>query len=169
MANYYDTLEEAVQAATAAAVGISPHYETGGILFQGKDGKFFFSEPATEGKKKDDGFRIRVKVPPGATPVGIFHNHPVRNRQADMFSPEDVQMADQLGVPSFIINSKTGQIRRFHPKEDERATNGRFKGSASGNLMTFEEKVQQAQAQEIHDQRQILQARQLASAAKGQP
>ena len=55
---------------------------------------------------------------PAGSLVGIFHNHPLSGRakkdaQRRQFSPDDVQNAERLGVPSYIIAG--GMLRRYDP------------------------------------------------------
>ncbi len=58
-------------------------------------------------------FRLQVRIPRGATLAGTFHTHmrragePPQNR----FSRDDVRQQVALGVPSYIADARSREIR----------------------------------------------------------
>lgn len=110
----FPTLDEA---AVYALNGITdPGYEMGGVLF--RDAKNFYSYSDPSGNAKTRQFEVRVKIPPGQKLAGIYHTHPPqsgKDREAEVFSPSDVEIANRLKLISYIKAMGSGNIRKYHP------------------------------------------------------
>ena len=89
-------------------------YETGGILYSEGD-KFYASEP--QGQKKAGQFQAKVSIPAGAKLAGIYHTHPGRqdDSDAELFSTDDVDVANRMKMQSYIRALDSGNIRRYDP------------------------------------------------------
>lgn len=111
----YDSLNEAVyQAAAAARAAYEDRYEAISVVYE-LDGKFFFTPPYTSGQKSGANTRANVKFPKGAQLRFIVHNHP-SGAGASTFSQEDIEVAERLGLPSAIVFGRDEPtIRVFHP------------------------------------------------------
>jgi hypothetical protein len=141
----FDSMEAAVQAALQEAVHVTKdRKEVGGVIFE-RDGKFFYSPPANEAKRgrgvtdsRKGQFRVKVQVPKGAKVRGVYHNHPSHSGRSSgpVFSPDDVNMSNQLGVPSYITFG--GEMRVFDPSAGDKVDG--HKGAANGRPFVIEEK-----------------------------
>jgi len=103
------------EAAISALNKISDkQYETGGIIFSEGD-KFFASEP--QGQKKAGQFQARVTIPAAAKLAGIYHSHPGRqdDSDAELFSTDDIDVANRMKMLSFIKALDSGNIRKYEP------------------------------------------------------
>lgn len=110
----YVTYPSADQAAMAALRSIQEkHVETGGaVLFNPQAGHYAYTQPV--GKNDTGHFSAAVQVPPGWQMAALFHTHPVGARSTE-FSPDDIDMARQLKVPSYILPLYDGKVRSFDP------------------------------------------------------
>jgi proteasome lid subunit RPN8/RPN11 len=114
MAKVYDSLNEAALAALTEAKDTGGRFETVGLLFRTAEGKYTYSVPDNEQKgKRGSRAKATIKIPEGAVPVALYHNHP-KGKRSELFSHEDVKMATQLGIPSYIIGHD-GVTRVFDP------------------------------------------------------
>lgn len=87
------------------------HTEQAGV-FYGTPSGYQSSIPVTQ--REHDQFALRAQIPKGDTLGAIFHNHPGDDDRAGFFSPEDIQTATQLKVPSYVM-FQNGSIRKFVP------------------------------------------------------
>jgi hypothetical protein len=90
-----------------------PNIEQSAALFKGPDGKYTYSQAVTN--DEHDNFGMRVQIPQGSTLAGIIHSHPGNDELAHYFSPNDISVANQLKVPSYIRFAKDDSIRRYTP------------------------------------------------------
>ncbi len=93
-----------------------PTYEQGGVVYQDKNGFYSFSEP--QGNQRTGKFEAEVKIPKSAKPVAIYHTHPGYGDAAEFaenFSPDDLKMAHQLKLLSYIRAMDSGNIKKFEP------------------------------------------------------
>lgn len=109
-AQWYDSPEAAAHAATKNG---KADVEQAGFIVSRADGKFAFSTPVTQ--RDHDNFAFRARIQPEHKLAGIYHNHPGNDPDADMFSPRDVSVANQLKIPSFIRVNSSGAVRRYTP------------------------------------------------------
>lgn len=87
------------------------HTEQAGV-FYGTPAGYQPSIPVTQ--REHDHFALRAAIPKGDTLGAIFHNHPGDDDRAGFFSPDDIQTATQLKVPSYIM-FQDGSLRKFVP------------------------------------------------------
>jgi hypothetical protein len=113
MADPFDTLNDAFySAANAVREKFGNQEEAISILYE-LGGKFYFADPV--GRGSDNRTAGQFKIPKAARLRGIVHNHPEADLN-DRFSPDDIENAERLGVPSAIIFGSTApQIRLFTP------------------------------------------------------
>jgi hypothetical protein len=86
--------------------------EQAGVIFQNSDGQFACSTPTDS--HDHDNFSLRAAVPKGGSIAGIFHTHLGEDDLAQVFSPKDVQVSNQLKVPSYVM-FQGGAVRKFVP------------------------------------------------------
>lgn len=126
----FTTPQDAAAAAQAAVQKQkdSSAFEFVSVIFEDPDtGKFSFTTPK-KGKKGE--FRISVNIPKGSL-RGIFHNHPPTNNELDedlqrFFSPDDMSIASQLNVPSFI--SVGNELLKWDPSDPGKLSVERIRG-----------------------------------------
>jgi hypothetical protein len=87
--------------------------EQAGVMYVDADGKYRMSIPTTQ--RRTEGFALRMQPPEGSKAAGIFHTHPGNDADSQMFSPNDLAVADKLKIPSYVMFTKTGEIRRYTP------------------------------------------------------
>lgn len=87
--------------------------EQAGILYSNADGQYSYSLPITT--KDHDNFALRSQIPKGQKLAGIFHTHSGADDYAQYFSPRDIEVANQLKVPSYVLFQKDGSIRKYVP------------------------------------------------------
>lgn len=111
--------------------------EVGGVLYKNEAGEYCYSAPLTS--RSNQNIQYKVRVPKGLSVAGMYHTHPdTIPEKGGMFSPEDVEMADALKVPSYILSQRSGDINRYAPGDKTRVNlNGKRKDgfTAEGNLI----------------------------------
>lgn len=91
-------------------------YELGGGIFRDSAGRHTYSEP--QGNKKTRTFEARLRIPPGTKLVGMYHTHPadgVDESAGRQFSQNDVEIANQLKLLSYIKTLSDGNVRKYTP------------------------------------------------------
>src|SRR5688572_14532704 len=90
------------EAALHALHGIAEqNYEVGGVILRDQGGRYTYTVPS--GNRKTRTFELRVKTAPGEILAAIYHTHPsdgIGDTNNEYFSPNDVEAADWLKVPS---------------------------------------------------------------------
>ncbi len=106
----YATRMQAVRAALNTA---SEHYrnEYGGIVYKLND-RYYYTFPVTLEESSE--VRFKVEILRAAKLVALYHTHPP-GALSDLFSQCDIEIADQLKVPSYILVLDNGQIKSFLP------------------------------------------------------
>jgi hypothetical protein len=106
----YDTVEEAVAHAAGIfnPMSIESDIEIGGGIVKDRDDKFYFT--FTIGEKGAGNLGFRILKPKNHDLVGIWHSHGAEGNLRDAFSETDVKSSNDLGVPSYIVDS-TGAMR----------------------------------------------------------
>jgi len=100
--------------AWSALHGISDgDQESAGLLMQHPNGQYFSTTPIPS--QQHDHFALRAMVQKGWKIAGIYHTHPGNDADGQLFSPDDLQVAAQLKVPSYIKFMKDGAIRKYVP------------------------------------------------------
>lgn len=109
----YASRQEAALAAINAARAGNKHVEVGGgIVFNPQTQQYAYTTPA--GMSNDAHFGARVQF---ATPWqldSIYHSHPAGPRST-VFSQDDLDVAQRLGVPSYILTRYDNKVRVFDP------------------------------------------------------
>jgi hypothetical protein len=98
--------------------------EMAGVIVQ-IGSKFFYTEPV--GSSEYGHFNVRASYPKNAKVVAIYHDHPGIEKLAEFFSIDDVNVAMELNLVSYIGIVDSHNIRRFTPGKSARI-------SASGSL-----------------------------------
>jgi proteasome lid subunit RPN8/RPN11 len=110
----FNTLDNAAHAALSEPA--DPVVEQAGVIFRDPQGGYTYSQP--QKSRRTDKFELRVDIPRGYKIVGVYHTHPdtgSHDIHADFFTPADVELADRLGVPSYILTLRSGEIRKYVP------------------------------------------------------
>lgn len=87
--------------------------EQSGVVIRNADGHYAYSIPLTSARQDD--FALRAQVAKGQQLAAIWHSHPGNDQTAGYFSPQDISMADQLKIPSYIRFNSDGSVRRYMP------------------------------------------------------
>jgi Domain of unknown function (DUF4329) len=115
--------------------------EQAGVIFAHANGKFAASNTVTT--KDHDNFGLRAHTPDGAKIAGIFHNHLGHNEDAaNVFSPRDVAVANQLNVPSYVL-FPDGSVRKYVPGKTK--TRSLSAGHMDDGIVAFGDAVNQPQ------------------------
>jgi len=105
----YGTTDEA---ASAAFGRLTPgDLEQAGVIYQMSDGKYAYSIPTTQ--NQHDHFALRAATGNRQKLSAIYHTHPGTDVNGQYFSPNDIEIAKQLAVPSYVQFLKDGSIRSF--------------------------------------------------------
>lgn len=107
----HDTLDAAARALSGKFNKKSGN-ETAGMLFKDPDGKYRYSVTAPG---SEDKFELHIAVPKGYSVAGIVHSHPGIDERGQVFSPNDLDIAHQLKVPSYVNFLKDDSMRRYTP------------------------------------------------------
>lgn len=100
--------------AQKALLGVpSGGFEQAGVLYGNQDGKYAYSLPVTQHARDD--FALKTKLSDGMKMSGIWHIHPGYDDFGQVFSPHDIQVAEQLKVPSYVLFLKDHSIRKYVP------------------------------------------------------
>lgn len=124
----YSSVDEAAVAALAMAVPLSTRFEYGGAILK-CSGAYYFTEPVTSRRNARVEFDTRIGA--GCSLAAIYHTHPEGERSS-RFSRGDMNVAHELGVPSFIGVIADSSVRRYDPRSMAGAANvGRLKNEAA--------------------------------------
>lgn len=104
---------DAAADAVSKGFGKIPKYEQAAILIQKPDGSYAYSTVAHQ--KDHDNFALQAAIPHGHKLAGIVHSHPGDDDNGQVFSPHDLDVADQLKVPSFVRFLKDDSVRSYTP------------------------------------------------------
>lgn len=118
----FSTLEEAAVKALSVAAQKSSLYEYGGGVYEYK-GEFCYTLPVTENDKKS--VSVSVLKPRGATLVALYHTHPASELQdsCQSFSVDDVRVAKEMKVISFVGFMHNQTIRYYDPNHNFKTEN----------------------------------------------
>lgn len=117
----YDNLDKAADAVSQPPEK-DPSLERSAAVYKMQDGSYRYSTVNTDGTR--DQFAMRVAIPQGAKLAAIVHNHPGTDNDAGVFSPQDLQMADQLKVPSYIRFNSDNSLRSYTPGKTKTTLTG---------------------------------------------
>lgn len=85
--------------------------EYSGAIYKNDKGEYCYSVPVPG---SNDNFQFRTDKTGGMQFDGIYHTHPGRD-EPEKFSPNDVNVADQLNRTSYIRANETGEVKRYDP------------------------------------------------------
>jgi proteasome lid subunit RPN8/RPN11 len=108
----FDNLDQAAHE-VSRDFGKLPKVEQSAALFQRPDGKFSYSAAVTN--SDHDNFGMRVQLPKGTQLAAIVHSHPGHDDLGQYFSSNDIDIANQLKVPSYIRFLRDDSIRKYVP------------------------------------------------------
>ena len=114
----FDSLDQAAHE-VSKDFGKQPKIEQSAALFKRDDGKYLYSAAVTNADH--DNFGMRVQLPKGTTLAGIVHSHPGTDDLGQYFSSNDIDIANQLKVPSYIRFLRDDSIRRYTPGQTSTA------------------------------------------------
>lgn len=127
-----DSKDQAAVAALGGAAQASSR-ETGGAIFQNAQGQYCYSIPV--GGANSEHFQLRAQSTPEQKLAGIYHTHPANGFEDKSFSPDDVNMADQLKLTSYIKALKDGTVKRYDPGVTKTQSSGTFDKKSAGTLV----------------------------------
>ena len=109
----FDTIDQAAKALSEKFGATSRNInEQAGVLFKSPDGKFQYS---TGIGGSDDNFALAAQIPDQFSLAGIVHTHPGQTSDSQVFSPHDLDVANQLKLPSYVRFLKDGSTRKYIP------------------------------------------------------
>jgi hypothetical protein len=111
----YDSQDEAAKAALTEifTTNSETSNEFAGVIVQ-MNGKYFYTCPVSSGETSS--FSVRAAIPHNGKIVAIFHNHPGHEySQLEYFSPNDVQVAKEMNLTSYIGVNASHNIHKFVP------------------------------------------------------
>lgn len=113
-----DNKDQAAVTALTNASQVTDKAETGGAIYQNPQGQYCYSIPV--GGKQAEHFQLRAQSTPEQRVVGVYHTHPGGGGDtAAQFSPDDVNMANQLKMQSYIKALQSGVVKRYDPAVDK--------------------------------------------------
>jgi hypothetical protein len=146
---HYASLDDAGQAlcnAIAAPRGDVGN-ERGGVIFQAPDGSYQITDSVPG---LHDSLNFSARVPQGYRLAGLVHSHPTTLSSGQVFSPQDIAIANALKVPSYVQFDNSGQCRKYVPGKTVTLDEPRVGGSgwektASGDPLTRSDDLQPVQ------------------------
>lgn len=109
----FDSADEAANAMAGTFGSTKKVNERAGVLLKDGDGKYRYS---TTVDGSNDQFALAAQIPQGMTFAGIVHSHPGTDQRGSVFSPDDVNTANQLKVPSYVrFAGADGAVRKYVP------------------------------------------------------
>lgn len=108
----FDNLDQAAHE-VCAGFDKKSKVEQSAALFKRADGKYAYSAPVTN--EDHDNFGMRVQLPKGVMLAGVVHSHLGTDELGQYFSPNDISIAHQLNVPSYICFARDNSVRRYTP------------------------------------------------------
>lgn len=87
------------------------------VILKRPDGQYVPSTVAVSDSGHSS--QLRVAVPKGHALAGLVHSHPGDDDTSLQFSDDDLNVADQLKVPSYVRFAKDDNIRKYVPGESK--------------------------------------------------
>jgi RHS repeat-associated protein len=122
----YPTIGAAATAGLEAAYPLGHKYEYAGAVITSGNGGYYATTPVTINDQHNFGFSL----PPGETPVALYHTHPI-DTNGEFFSKHDVETAQRLSVTSYIGVYSNNSISYFDPNTMTAITRRDFGGGTS--------------------------------------
>lgn len=114
----FDSLDQAAHE-VCSTLDRKSKVEQSAALFKRADGKYMYSAPVTN--EDHDNFGMRVQLPKGVTLAGVVHSHLGQDDLGQYFSPNDINIANQLKIPSYIRFMRDDSVRRYTPGQTSTA------------------------------------------------
>lgn len=114
----YPSAEEAAITALTESLPQSKYNEVAGFVVR-KGGGYYYTEPKVS--KSDYDAEVTFTIPAGEELSALYHTHTGRHLRSDDFSDLDRQVAQQLGVPSYLASARSGNVYVLDPKQSRRA------------------------------------------------
>jgi hypothetical protein len=127
------SMDQAAVTGLSNAQQTSDRYETGGVIYKNSDGNYCYSIPV--GNKDPNHFTFGAHSTPDQTIAGIYHTHPAGGGEGGTFSADDVNMASQLKVPSYIKALRANQVKRIDPAAVQQALRSSATHTSDGTLV----------------------------------
>jgi hypothetical protein len=129
LADAYQTYPTPSAAAVAALRGITSktNESGGGVLYNKEQNVYAATEPV--GQSDGAHFAAAVSVPQGWQLHSTYHTHPVGPRSTQ-FSDDDINTAQQLKAPSYVLARADDKVRMFDP-----ASSKISKDQSSGDML----------------------------------
>lgn len=108
--------------------------EQAGIIYKDANGQYRYSIPTTQ--SEHDSFALQAAVNKDQQIAGIFHTHPGTDDLGQVFSPDDLAVANQLKVPSYVLFLKDGSLRKYIPGQTPTQQMAKMGGSRVNTLAT---------------------------------
>lgn len=108
----YDSVQEAARATLRGIKG-KDLQEHAGVILKDPSGKYYATDPTVSAIH--DQFALKVQLQKGWSIAGVYHTHPGADQLGQYFSPNDLNVANQLKVPSYIRFLKDDSIRSYTP------------------------------------------------------
>ena len=105
-------------------------HESAGLIMQHPNGQYFHTIPIPSAQH--DQFAFRAALQKGWKLAAIYHTHPGADTEGQVFSPQDLQTAAQMGIPSYIKFLNDGSIRKYAPGQTK-TQDQRIPGSSFTN------------------------------------
>jgi proteasome lid subunit RPN8/RPN11 len=115
--------------------------EQAAVIIQRPDGSYGYSTVAPQ--NDHDNFALRALLAKDHKLAGIVHSHPGADAYGQVFSPKDLDVSENLKVPSFIRFNSDSSIRKYVP-----GTTKTQRTQVSGNKFGLKTAVGDAIAQE---------------------
>lgn len=118
----YATMDDAAKAALATVVDHNTKTEEAGGIYQcGSVYHFTSSVGSDERASVKD---LHIQFPSTCKFVALYHTHPGMDdatiNLSGYLSDADVKLADDLNVPSYILDVKAGQVHRYSPHKSHK-------------------------------------------------
>jgi GNAT superfamily N-acetyltransferase len=107
----FDTLDQAARGLTDT-FDPKAGRERAGAIVKTPAGKYVYTTTIDAGQ---DHFNMRARFPKDHAFAGIVHNHPGDEDLGQLFSPNDLQTADTLKVPSYVYFDRDQSVRKYVP------------------------------------------------------
>src|SRR5262245_59477351 len=120
-AGSYDSAQDAAIAGLRSINDSTAEFG-GGVLYNPATQKYAYTLPVGSGNGEH--FAARVQVPQGWQLQALYHTHP-KGPESTVFSADDVDMAGQLKMPSYILPLQDNKVRKFDPASSAIVKNSR--------------------------------------------
>lgn len=107
------TTLDSIATAALLTCPTSTNHECAGVVIAAADGTLTASVPV---RANEANFVLRIKLAAGEHLAAIYHSHPGDDKDSQVFSSDDVRVARQLRVPSYVLFIKASEVRKYVPE-----------------------------------------------------